>query len=87
MAVHRFRPRDDGPAEFDCPDCGWHVISYPGVRNGRGRCLTCDWLAEHVDDSGERDRLRGIMAPRPERPDSTPHQIAVSSAFGPEGSP
>jgi rubredoxin len=48
------------PVEFDCPDCGWHVInvveSIP-----RARCLQCQWIADTADPA-ERAHLRALLS-------------------------
>lgn len=48
--------------EFDCPDCGWHVIDVAGTRGPRTRCLSCEWLAAYPDPV-ERESLRPLLSP------------------------
>jgi hypothetical protein len=48
--------------EFDCIDCGWHVVNAVGTLP-RTRCLSCEWLAESPLVPAERERLRAILSP------------------------
>ena len=37
--------------EFDCADCGQHVVAwgfYGGVAEPGKRCANCDWIRDHV---------------------------------------
>jgi hypothetical protein len=49
--------------EFDCIDCGWHVVNAVGTLP-RTRCLSCEWLAESPLVPAERERLR-VLARSP----------------------
>jgi hypothetical protein len=49
--------------EFDCVDCGWHVVDVAGIRAPGTRCLSCEWLAESPLVPAERERLRAILSP------------------------
>lgn len=50
------------PDEFDCPDCGIHVIRFVDAPNLPHVCAGCGWLRDTALDSLERARLRGMMA-------------------------
>jgi hypothetical protein len=55
-------PEDE--REFDCEDCGVHVIS-PGPRHGpANRCAGCQWLSEITVSPEERASLRRGMMER-----------------------
>lgn len=47
-------------AEFDCMDCGCHVIAiFPsGVPSTPLQCTTCEWIREFIADPEEAKRLR-----------------------------
>jgi hypothetical protein len=46
---------------FVCPDCGYDVYVYGYWPPGQTRCAVCQWLADHVSDPAERERLREFL--------------------------
>jgi hypothetical protein len=46
---------------FVCPDCGYDVYVYGYWPPGQTRCAMCQWLADHVSDPAERERLREFL--------------------------
>jgi hypothetical protein len=46
--------------EFDCVDCGAHVVSSDPVTNDQKLCGVCQWL-RGVADPVERKRLRAYL--------------------------
>jgi hypothetical protein len=55
----------DQPREFDCIDCGMHVVSWgPMVANDQDLCVTCAWLRTVADET-ERRRLRTFLKREP----------------------
>jgi hypothetical protein len=47
----------DYSLEFDCTDCGLHIISIGPRHNPERRCAGCQWLAE-LPDSPDKPVLR-----------------------------
>lgn len=66
--------------EFDCPDCGWHVVSFDGSArttfvNGR-RCFTCRFIAD-IPDPETRSQMRNALLAHDEPPQQAPrHGLA-----------
>jgi hypothetical protein len=60
------RRRAEAPpmtVEFDCPDCGWHVVNVTADHvPASSRCLSCQWLADNVAPE-HRAPLRAILSP------------------------
>lgn len=52
------------PIEFDCQDCGLHVISIGPRHHPAHRCAGCQWLAETVMPPEQRAGLRKEMLER-----------------------
>lgn len=48
--------------EFDCEDCGVHVVSF--VPRHVHRCAGCQWLADITVSPEERSSLRQLMLER-----------------------
>ena len=52
------------PREFDCIDCGIHVLQFmPHQANDQNLCAECTWLRS-VEDPVEREKLREFLAKR-----------------------
>ena len=50
----------DHGVEFDCIDCGLHVICIVPPPQPRQRCAGCQWLAD-LPNEADREGLRKIM--------------------------
>ena len=50
----------DRGREFDCSDCGEHVVQIVPIFGGGNRCLHCRFLAQ-IEDPTEREQLRQRM--------------------------
>jgi hypothetical protein len=50
--------------EFDCEDCGLHVVSIGPRHNPAMRCAGCQWLTEITVPPDERASLRQHMLER-----------------------
>lgn len=48
------------PTEFDCTDCGDHVVSFPMVDLKEPVCMTCQFLRT-VQDPKEREEIRKLL--------------------------
>lgn len=56
------------PHEFDCVDCGRHVVSF-GYDPPDQRCVSCMWIRQHVPADKQpavRQRLGVPRMPDPE---------------------
>ena len=53
----------DHELEFDCIDCGLHVVSMAPPHNAERRCVGCSFLAD-VEDACDRAALRQLMLRR-----------------------
>ena len=51
-----------GPVEFDCIDCGIHVVAfnYLAAANSQDLCFTCQWIRS-IEDPEEREKLRAFL--------------------------
>jgi hypothetical protein len=52
--------------EFDCRDCGRHVVAYGGLGPDLERCSICFWIAENIapeEQAAVRDQLGVPMEP------------------------
>lgn len=47
------------PVEFDCCDCGYHIVSFNGPSEPP-RCYTCTFIAREADPK-TRERLRRLL--------------------------
>jgi hypothetical protein len=55
--------------EFDCVDCGRHVVSFGYDPPGPARCVSCLWIRQHVpadQQTAVRQRLGVPLMPNPE---------------------
>lgn len=51
--------RKDGSSEFDCLECGQHVIRALGRQAGDALCGVCEWMRDQeFDDETKRDIRR-----------------------------
>lgn len=46
---------DGNVKEFDCTECGQHIISYCPPDPAETRCLTCIWLPGWFNDAKLRE--------------------------------
>ena len=52
------------PREFDCIDCGIHVLQFVVHQaNDQNLCAECTWLRA-VEDPAEREKLREFLNKR-----------------------
>jgi hypothetical protein len=52
--------------EYDCADCGRHVIALFGLPEAPRRCGSCQWIRDNVAPGGQeavRERLGVPLAP------------------------
>jgi hypothetical protein len=42
-----FKMATTDPSEYDCVDCGRHVVSWM-IRPEDGRCSNCAWIVENI---------------------------------------
>jgi hypothetical protein len=71
--------------EFDCVDCGWHVVDVAGIRGPRARCLSCEWLAE-IPEPADREALRAFLRATP-LPSDAPATLAAAQSALARGPP
>lgn len=64
------------PEEFDCPDCGWHIVNVIGGILSTERCLTCQHIADQPE--ADRPRLRAILCSPP--PGRVPARAVMPAA-------
>ena len=55
MSEHEHRASND---EFDCSQCGRHILSFPAREPPPTKCATCLWIDEFIRDPQEADQLR-----------------------------
>ena len=55
-------PADDDPIEFDCCDCGRHVIAF-GFHAQVERCNCCFWITRHVSPKHEAEVREHLGVP------------------------
>jgi hypothetical protein len=46
------------PIEFDCTDCGCHVVSFIVDPPDPALCLSCMFLRNSIEDPAERAKIR-----------------------------
>ncbi len=56
----------DEPLEYDCSDCGLHILAFGGLSiPAIPRCTGCQWLCDTVFPSEEeREKMRAVMVER-----------------------
>ena len=47
--------------EFDCVDCGLHVLSMAPPHNPACRCAGCQWLSEMPGVAAEKATVRQVL--------------------------
>lgn len=58
----------DKPYEFDCIDCGRHVVAWGNLGPDLTRCTTCFWIAENVPQE-EQLHVRATLGSTPLAPE------------------
>ena len=57
---------DSDPCEFDCIDCGQHIVSFGYDPPGPQRCVSCLWVKENIlpeEETAVRERLGVPLRP------------------------
>jgi hypothetical protein len=51
--------------EYDCPDCGQHVIAYGffGEALPGKRCSNCDWIEKHIPPAEQAEMRKRLGVP------------------------